>query len=234
MKKRFFFILLYFLSLSSAISQTGIVKFGVEVDNGYFEILINDTLLLKRYKDTLPAGNYTAKVWSPTYETKEIEFNVVEGQSQNLHVKMRKTDAYLEYFSNRLTWDRKKQIQVNNPIIITSLFAVSTITFQRFIVHFNNKMVDMYSEYGAQKEVFKLKNYKRNFTALETNYNRFRSYFYGSLALTSVSAVTGFFTIRNFRKKYKGKRPYYKDASPWQNRVSFNGGFNNFSLIYRL
>ncbi|WP_158526908.1 hypothetical protein [Putridiphycobacter roseus] len=51
--------LLSILFLFSVIThaQTGTIKFIIEQENGYYEILINDTLLLKTYKDTFSKGH---------------------------------------------------------------------------------------------------------------------------------------------------------------------------------
>src|SRR5210317_2036688 len=96
-----FFLIVTFTALSfgqDAWAQgKGIVKFFVEVDNGYFEIELNDTMLLKRYKDTLPAGHYEAKVWSPGYIVAPISFDVVDGMTTEKHVKMAKNNDFLRY-----------------------------------------------------------------------------------------------------------------------------------------
>ena len=66
----------------------GMVKFLVDVDNGYFEVLVNDTLWLRQYKDTLPAGKYEAKVWSPGYVIHPIDFEIKAGEVTEKFVNM--------------------------------------------------------------------------------------------------------------------------------------------------
>lgn len=234
MKHFLFFATFFALSASSSFSQTGIIKFAVDVDNGYFEILINDTLLLKQYKDTLPAGDYSAVVWSPTYVAQEIDFKVTEGMDAMLHVKMVRSDEYLTYAKSQAVFYKKKQSLVKRPAIISSMLTIGTATSFIWLMQKDKQRQELLLNYDNMKEVLKLNNYKDEYETVENHYNLARTFFYVGTGLTLASIITSVFTIRNFNQKFKHNRPVYSDGSPWQDRFSINVGVKSCSLKFVL
>jgi hypothetical protein len=88
---------LFFIS-SNAISQDkGIVKFQIDNDNGYFEVLVSDTLLIKKYADSLAVGHYKAQVWSYGYEVEDFEFTISKDSVTLAYVKLNRSTAYVAY-----------------------------------------------------------------------------------------------------------------------------------------
>lgn len=128
---------LFFISLLISINltaQEGIVKFAVDVDNGYFEILINDTLLLKRYKDTLAVGVFKATIWSLTYEEGVLSYIAITTDSEVL-------EGY-------------KEIEKNNPMsgfVIDGYNSIS-IDWKSVNNRLQNKMNRLHKVYELSEE----------------------------------------------------------------------------------
>src|SRR5688500_4260958 len=75
-----------FFTESARAQNKGEVKFLVDNQNGYFEILVDDTLLIKRYKDSLTAGVHKAQIWSFGYDVKDVEFTVAADTTTEVYV----------------------------------------------------------------------------------------------------------------------------------------------------
>ena len=215
-------------------AQTGQIKFAVEVDNGYFEILLNDTLLLKKYKDTLPVGFYEATVWSPSYLPKDFKFEINEGDNKSLYLKLDRNPDYIDFVRKDVEWDKKRNRLARLPVGLTVTSGIFTIVSHQFLAHQHRKLNENLAEYRAANGVFQLQLYKENFAPIEKNYNRLRTAFYSGVTVTSALAVMTVFTRWHFHKHYKYNVPSYQDHSPWHDRFTWHIGPQSVHLTYSL
>ncbi len=198
----------------------GTVRFFVNVDNGYFEIEINDTMLLRRYKDTLPAGNYKAKVWSPGYVLNRIEFTVVAGQTTEKHVNMVKNNNYMEYENDYKAYRMQFHKQFTAPL---SLTLASAITSGVFMVNaYNSKKrvtadVELYHLSSVTSEIGDI---KLRISENNRKYNRQRTAFYINTGFTCLFLGGTIWSYMNFNKNYT--EPDYSKDSPFKDKFSLN------------
>lgn len=200
--------------------ETGVVKFLVEVDNGYFEIEVNDTLLLRRYKDTLPAGDYTAKVWSPGYVVTPIDFTVVPGMVTEKHVKMAKNNNYIDYEHNYREYRMQFHKQFTAPLSLTLATALTTGAFMASAYVNKNKAltdIDLYNKAGSYSDVLDLKT---SVAEYNRKYNRQRAAFYVGTGLTMAFIGGTIWSYRNFVRNYS--EPTFIKESPFKDKYSLN------------
>lgn len=223
MKKYILIILigLSFIGVQEGKAQNvGIVKFFVEVDNGYFEIEINDSLLLKRYKDTLPEGHYSAKVWSPGYVVAPIEFDVVAGKTTEKHVEMAKNNDFIRYEAEYKDYRMKFHKSFTLPL---SLSLGTAITSGIFMVNAYDKRkevlsdVDLYDKSAVPEEVSLI---KQRIRLNNQKYNRYRTGFYIGTGLTLGLIGTTIWTYRKFNRE--NTEPTFDKTSPFKDKYSFN------------
>lgn len=209
------------LSCSSVFSQgKGVVRFLVDVDNGYFEIEINDTMLLKRYKDTLPAGTYNAKVWSPGYVTNNITFTVVEGKTVEKYVEMAKTNDYLDYELNYKDYRNQFHKQFTAPL---SLSLASTLVTGVFMVRaytFKNKIQTDIDSYHLSSTTTEIDAIKLRIADNNKRYNRQRTLYYIGSGVSVLCIGGTIWSYLNFKKNYT--EPVYFKESPFKDKYSFN------------
>jgi len=227
-----FFSILVFNTLESYSQENGIVKFFVEVDNGYFEIEINDTMLLKRYKDTLPAGDYTAKVWSPGYVVNRIDFTVVAGATTEKHVEMAKNNNYLKYEQDYRTYRLQFHKQFTIPLSVSLASAITSVAFGIRAFDTRRQLVtdvDLYNKTPITSAVLELKT---RIDEGNRRFNRQRTAFYINTGFTVAFIGTTIFSYINFNKNYT--EPVFDKESPFKDKFSFNftpyGGALTFDL----
>ncbi len=213
-------IALIFVSGSSFSQGTGIVRFFVDVDNGYFEIEINDTMWLRRYKDTLPAGDYSAKVWSPGYVVAPIDFTIVEGMVTEKHVKMAKNNDFVDYELKYKAYRMQFHKQFTVPLSVT---LASTITTGVFMVNaYNTKKqintdIDLYYKSPVSQEIDEI---KLRISDNNQKYNRQRTAFYINTGFTFAFIGGTIWSYMNFNKNYT--EPTYSKESPFKDKFSMN------------
>jgi hypothetical protein len=222
----------FFLSTISFSQDKGVIRFAVDVDNGYFEILLNDTLLIKQYRDTLPIGHYDGVVWSSGYEAKEISFDVGPGENGMLHVKMKHNQAFFDNIQESISYDKKRHLFKHVPVAVIFLgLATSAVT-----THFLRKSRDALDlealKYGSIGSLWAIRQYKANFITQEKGYNRLRTLFYGGIIVSATTFVGAIFTFRYFNKNIHYSN--LRENSPWNDKFSLNFGPNNFHLTYDL
>lgn len=209
-----------FLSNLSHAQEKGIVRFIVEVDNGYFEIEINDTLLLKRYKDTLPAGKYEAKVWSPGYVMTRVDFEVVPGKTVEKHVELAKTNEFIQYELDYKKYRNQFHKQLTLPVTLTLASAISSGVF-------------MVNAYGSKKQIFEnidaynnsaypleVDEFKTNTLNYNVKYNRQRTIFYVNSGITLALLGGTIWSYINFKRNHV--EPTYSKDSPFKDKYSLN------------
>lgn len=221
-------ILLCGLSLGSYTQDKGQVKFLVEVDNGYFEILINDTLYLKKYKDSLPEGYYNAKIWSPGYVTTAASFTIMAGQETEVHVPMAKSNERLDferdYSEYRKTFHKHLTVPVSSAIgtsLITGYFVLRSYDLKKNIL----ADTDLYTNTASTVQIDELKD---RIFANNKKYNRNRWGYYVSGSVTAILITGTILTYRYFMRNYT--EPKLNSESPFKDRFSFESTPNGFKL----
>ena len=222
MKKEYWIIWIGLFCFSFIVrgQDVGIVKFFVEVDNGYFEIEVNDTLLLKRYKDTLPAGHYEAKVWSPGYIVAPIEFDVVAGKTTEKHVEMAKNNDYIRYESEYKDYRMKFHKNFSLPL---SLSLGSAITTGIFMVNAYDKRKEILSDVNLyQKSVMPSEIAEIKERTFENNrkYNRYRTGFFIGSGITLGLVGTTIWAYRKFNRE--NIEPTFDKTSPFKDKYTLN------------
>lgn len=228
----FFATVLLLTSASANCQEKGIIRFAVEVDNGYFEILVNDTLLIKSYKDTLPYGEYQAVVWSPTYEPRSISFIVNAPDNETVHIKMKRKQSYLSSIQSENTLQTKRKVMLHLPVTLSVCSFVGAGVSWVFLNKNRKILQEELPKYGTIQSVIDLREYKENFAKAERNYNTSRAIFYSGIAIGAASTIFSIWSSRYLKKNFK--RTQYKDHSPWHDRFSWRIGFSSMSLNFNL
>lgn len=212
------FGVLFSLLLFSQEPELGEVRFAVEVDNGYFEIEINDTMLLKKYKTSLPPGNYSAKVWSPGYDVKEIEFTTYAGKLVEQKVEMSRSEDYMRYESEYKAYRKKFHTSLTIPLsaalttsIFSGAFMIRTYQSKKRIY----EDIDLYKQSASTSEIQAIKN---RVDSNVKSYNRQRAVFFIGTGVTAL--LTGWTIWSGLRFKRDYKEPTYDKTSPFANRLS--------------
>ncbi len=221
--KKFFLIVTFtalFFGQDAWAQGKGIVKFFVEVDNGYFEIELNDTMLLKRYKDTLPAGHYEAKVWSPGYIVAPISFDVVDGMTTEKHVKMAKNNDFVRYEEEYKAYRAQFHKHLTLPVSLSLGTAITSGIFMANAYEQRQAIlsdVDLYGKIANPDEVEAVKA-----QVLQNNkqYNRYRTGFFIGTGLTVGIVGATIWSYRKFKREYT--EPTFNKESPFEDKYSFN------------
>jgi hypothetical protein len=214
------FLGLFVMGLTGSAQDKGIVRFMVDVDNSYFQIELNDTFLLKRHRDTLPAGNYTGKVWSPGYEIMPIEFKVVAGLTTEKYVKMVKNQDFITYEKEYKVYRSHFHKQLTLPLTV-SLAGALTTGFFMTKAYTSKKLVmqdlDLYDRSPSPTEIDEI---KVRIDENNARYNRQRFGFYVSTGLTLACVGTTIWSYRHFKRTYT--EPTFNKESPFEEKYSFN------------
>jgi hypothetical protein len=201
-------------------NDMGMIRFFVNVDNGYFEIEINDTMLLKRYKDTLPAGDYTAKVWSPGYVLNRIEFTIVAGKTVEKHVNMVKNNNYIQYEQDYKAYRMQFHKQFTAPLSLTIASSISTGVFMVNAYSNQKKVKEDIQLYHLSPVTSEISEIKLRIEENNKKYNRQRTAFYINSGFTALLIGGTIWSYLNFKKNYT--EPDYKKDSPFKDKFSLN------------
>ncbi len=216
-------LLLFFLvnsGLAWGQSDSSVVKFLVEVDNGYFEILIDDKIYLKNYKTKLPPGLHTAKVWSPGYITNEVSFNVTAGQESEVHVKMAHTNQHAQFERDYADYRMRFHKSLTVPGTATLAGALTTGTFMMLAYDKKRTLLGLVDSYYAAPSYNEVVNYKEQINVNYKKYNRYRYGYYVAGGLTVGALITTFYTYRKF--KQNNEEPVLNSRSPFADRFSWS------------
>lgn len=210
----------------------GVVRFAVDVDNGYFEVLVNDTLLIKRFKDTLKAGTYQAKVWSPGYITATIEFEVVAGKTTTKYVEMAYSNAKQQFEQDYSAYRKQFHKSLTLPASLAFGSAMLSGTFMILAYDKQNVIKEdivLYNSASKASEVVEIKDRVEKNNRL---YNVYRSTFYVGTGLTFALIGTTIYSYSKFKKNHP--EPVLNDKSPWHDRFSLRISPVSGSLIWHL
>lgn len=196
----------------------GFVRFLVDQDNGYFEIVIDDTMYIKKYKCALPAGHHKAKIWSPGYIINVVEFDIIAGKTINQYVPMAvsngRQEFEREYKDYRMAFHRSFTV----PLSITLGLALTSVSYMTTAYISKNRVYDGIDLYFSAPTYFEAIELRNSIHENNRKYNLRRVCFYTSLGLTVASLTTTIFTFRKFNKNYT--EPELNDPSPFKDKFS--------------
>ncbi len=229
--KNYITFLILFFSLSNGYGQdTGIVKFLVDVDNGYFEIVMNDTIYLKRYKDTLPVGNYSAKIWSPGYVLTETNFTIEKDKVTEQYVEMAKSNERLsfekDYGEYRMNFHKRLTI----PATATLVTSLTTAYFMMRAFDLKKSIVADMDLYSATSSTSEITDLKLRIDNSNKRYNRNRFGYYISGGLSALLLGGTIYSYVNFKRNYT--EPVLNSESPFKDRFSFSPTFYGGRLTF--
>lgn len=219
-------------SLFSQIEKQGLVKFYIDVDNGYFEVLLNDTLALKKFRDSLPEGHYQAQIWSPTYEQFSTEFDINAGEVTEVNAKLIKSEDYAKFEFDYQEYQWQFRQRVTLPVTL-SLLSTLTTGYLMMKSYDTKKLVEndilLYhhsSDPGAIQDVkASIDQNNRKYDRLRTGY-----YIFGglSVALIGTSIWSGIYFKNHFTE------PVFNEDSPFRDKFSLNPTPYGCRIVYKL
>ncbi|MBI3135457.1 MAG: hypothetical protein HYZ14_12345 [Bacteroidetes bacterium] len=224
--------LLFLCPANTAAQNTGVVKFLVDNQNGYFEILVDDTLLIKRYKDTLTAGPHKAEIWSYGYDVKEVEFMVVPDTTVELYVKLDRSTAYMAYEQSYHNYRQKFHKSVTLPVSLTLSMGITAGVFMLNGYDLKRQITADINEYALTPQASEIALLKASIESNNRKYTICRYGYYVSGGLTLVGIATSLYTGLKFRSD--NEEPTYSRSSPFETRSSFYIGPGGFQFIYRI
>lgn len=198
--------------------DTGSVRFLVDVDNGYFEIVIDDTMYLKLYKANLPVGHHTARVWSPGYIITEVEFDIKKDEVNEKYVKMAISNERQDYEFAYKEYRSKFHKSLTLPLSITLGLGLTTGYFMMKSYDTRQLIYDDITLYHQAPTYSEVLFYKNRLENNNIKYNRLRGAFYTSLVATSLMVGTTIYTYRKF--KQNNTEPTYNKESPFKEKFS--------------
>lgn len=229
----FLFGVILILSASFSIAQNkGVVKFLVDNENGYFEILVDDTLLIKRYKDSLAVGHHKAQIWSYGYDIKDVEFTVKADSQTEVYVKLDRSIAYSAYEESYDRYRMEFHKSITLPVSVTLAFALTSGTFMLNAYDLRKKVVSDIDNYSLTTLPDEIALIKARVHDNNRKYNLSRTGYY----ITGGLAVAGIATSLYYGIKFRNNNvePTYSKESPFSDKVSFQFTGNGFALQLKL
>lgn len=210
----------------------GQVRFLVDVDNGYFEVVINDTLYLKKFKDSLPEGNYTAEIWSPGYITERKEFTIKSGETTDVNVKPIHNNDYEQYEYDYKAYRNEFHKSLSLPLSLTLTSAIYSGTVMLRMYNFRKKTADELALYDLSISSSEITDIKTNIDGYNTKFKRNRIFFYSGSVITALFAAYTTYSYGKFRRN--STEPTYNQDSPFKDRFSFMPNPTGFTMTLRI
>jgi hypothetical protein len=215
------FTLVFTFTLTQSFSQQyGAVKFQVDNANGYFEILVNDTLLIKQYKDTLPVGTYRAEAWSYGYDVEDFSFTILPDTAISVYVKLHRSTVYQAYEQNYQKYRMDFHKAVTLPLTTTLAFGVTSTIFMIKAYDLKKEVTTRISSYYASPVTSEIALIKEDVAKLNSKYNTMRTGFYIGAGFTALGVITSIYTGTKFRRT--STEPSYSKTSPFATKTSFH------------
>ena len=220
------------LTFDSSAQETGTIKFLVDVDNGYFEIVIDDTTYLKNYKTDLAAGPHTAKIWSPGYITTEVAFTVTAGETSEKYVKMAISNERQTYEADYKSYRMQFHKALTIPLSVTLAAGLTSSAYMLLAYDTRKQVLTDIDSYHAAPSYSETVFYKNSIQTGNKRYGNLRAGFYTSLTLTALSVGTTIFTYNRFKKKFK--EPKLNSESPFKDRFTMRVSPFGARLIFNV
>ena len=217
---------------SNAQEATGVAKFLVDVDNGYFEILIDDSLYLKNYKTNLIPGSHTAKVWSPGYITTEVSFEVKAGETTETYVEMAISNNRQKFEADYSAYRLRFHKSLTIPASVTLASTLTTGTFMILAYDRRRQILKDIDGYHASPEYSQVEDFKERIAANNRKYNNYRIGYYIGSGLSILSLATTIYTYTKFKRN--NVEPVLNSESPFKERFSLRVSPLSFGLTYKI
>ena len=212
--------------------ETGVIRFQVDNENGYFEILLNDTLVIKQYRDTLPVGTYEAKAWSPGYEVKDFRFTISANESTDAYVKLDRSTAYQAYSQSYKSYRMKFHKAVTLPVSASLAVGITGTIFMIKAYDLQKEIKLNMDAYYQSSNTLEIENIKASINADNNRYNRMRTGFYVCAGLTGLGVITTVYTGLRFRNNVA--EPVYSKQSPFADKMSLQFNPYGCALVIRI
>lgn len=230
---RFISFIAFFFFFHGLVAQNkGQVMFLVDVDNGYFEIEINDTMLLKRYKTDLPEGHYKAKIWSPGYVVNTIEFDITANKTTEKYVKMERTNDFIQYEYDYKQYRQAFHKSFTLPGALALTSAVYTGTTMLRMYNFRQRTLDEIELYNLSSTSNEIEQIKLNVNNYNRKFLNNRTYFYTGIGFTALFTGYTIYAYSKFKKNHT--EPTFNKDSPFRDKYSFYPGMNSLTLQIKI
>lgn len=212
--------------------DTGVVKFQIDNDNGYFEVLINDTLLVKKYAETLPVGSYKAQVWSYGYDVADFEFKVDKDKVTETYVKLERSTPYGAYQEAYKNYRLKFHKSITLPITSTLVVGLTSGFIMLKGYDLRKKITSDINDYSITSNSAEIDALKLRVEENNRKYNRLRTGFYISSGFAVLGIATSIYTSIRFKRN--NQEPTYSKQSPFMNKVGLGFSADGCTITLRL
>ena len=198
----------------------GYARFLVDVDNGYFEIVIDDTMYLKLYKTALPPGHHKAKIWSPGYVMNVVEFDIEKDKTTDVYVSMALSNDKLAFEEEYKDYRMKFHKSLTVPLSLTLAMGLTSSAYMITAYIMRQRVyedIDLYFMAPTYSEAVDIKN---SIAVNNRKYNTRRIMFYSTLGLTVAGIGATIYTFKRFNKN--NSEPQYIEPSPFKDKFSMN------------
>lgn len=230
MKNKIVFFLL--LSISAFGQQKAPVKFFIDNENGYFEILVDDTLLIKRYKDSLTVGEHNLKVWSYGYDISELTVTILPEQLNEVHVKLNRSESYNAYGESYDRYRKKFHKNVTVPVSVTIAMGITSSIFMINAYDLKKKIETDIVNYSLSSETEEIAEIKSRIFSNNQKYNQARYTYYITGGLFIGGVITSIYTAIKFKRN--NIEPVLNKQSPFEQKTSLHFTGNGVSLILKI
>jgi hypothetical protein len=212
--------------------QSGVIKFQVDNANGYFEILVNDTLVIRQYKDTLPVGTYNAQAWSYGYDVKDFSFTILPDTAVSVYVKLDRSTVYQAYEQSYHNYRMDFHKSVTLPVSATLALGITSTVFMMKAYDLRTQVTTSISSYYNSPVTSEIAQIKEDVARLNSKYNTMRTGFYIGAGLTSLGVLTSIYTCNRF--KQTSTEPTYSKQSPFAGKMSLNFTPYGYGMIIKI
>jgi hypothetical protein len=212
------FFCLFIFSLN-ALAQEGLAVFYVNTDEGYYEVEINDSTVLKQHKTVLPVGTYSANIWAPGYLTETVNFEVSLNDTTTIVLALTRNSDYLLFEQDYKAYRNQFHKQVTFPVSLTLASSIST---GYFMLRAFDTQKDIRSEIEGYYNSFTVNEvdlFKQSIRDKTDRYNRLRSAYYVSGSIAALLVAGTIYSSIHFKRNYL--EPKYTEESPFLSKLSF-------------
>lgn len=230
--RRQLLVIFLFITLGGSAQDQGNAQFLVDVDNGYFEIMVDDTMYLKIYKCTLPVGPHHAKIWSPGYITTEVDFVVKKDETTKTYVQMAISNDRQEFEREYKEYRMKFHKSLTLPLSITLATTLISGTFMLKAYDTKKKIYENIDLYFKAPTYLEANSLSQSISENNRIYNRQRILFYSTIGLSAAALGTTIYTYTMFKRN--NTEPKLNAISPFKDKFSLNLNPFGGTIIWKL
>jgi hypothetical protein len=175
-------------------------------------------MLLKRYIDTLVEGNYRAAIWSPGYNTTNVNFAITPGKISTVNVSMTHNSSKTEFEKTYREYRKAFHRSATLPASLTLANTLISCSFMMVAYDIRVKIHQDIALYDKATTAVEVNTIKQRVEENNFKYNVYRSVFYTGSTISVLMLATTVYTAIRFKKR--NTEPVYRDQSPWHDRFS--------------